>query len=711
MRVKKKLAFFIAVWAVFAATAVPREQATPALPSPASPYAEAIRAFEEFVSRQMAFYRIPGMSVAFLKDDFVWAKGFGYADLENMVPASPESSYRLASITKTITAVAVLQLVEKGRIDLDAEVQAYVPYFPSKKWPVTVRQVLGHLGGISHYKNYAVEGRIKVPKNTKESLAIFQDFDLVAEPGTRYQYSSYGYNLLGAVVEAASGVSYGEYVQKNIFDPLGMGNSRMDSASDLIPNRVRGYVLANGELMNSEFVDISSRFAGGGARSTVLDLLRYAGGIMEGKLLRDDTQRNMLMPMAQRNGLFTAYGMGWTVRPWNGHFEVSHGGSQPETRTHLLILPEDKFVVAVGANLEEVNLIPYVKRLTELVLGEDFDGTAYSPDRSRQLIYEAVYQTFSHGLSSCMWNKRPLSKTKNDMDEAFGYFNKWVDLKPLKKNFPEAKKKIAAGVHLGANQAFTKVGSYMAASLEKAYGLDRLKSYHKSGPPAFFGDFIRLSAQAPPKKGGPGFKPGFIRLVAEWEKEWASTYTDYMRNLVITPDADFEEMERKLKETFSGASFYPDLMGELNLAAQSRLDRNEIDKAFLILNLSRDLYPQSPVPYIALAAAHFWTGQLAAGRDLYKKAHSLDPTQAGLGVDQLTNTAGRLLRRGKWKEALALNLLALEFHPKEARIHTEIGAIYAQAGQKEKAVEHLRKALALNPNLESAREGLKSLEK
>ncbi len=117
------------------------------------PYAEVIRKYKEFLNLYMILDKVPGLSIGFLKDGVVWVEGFGYSDLENMVPAKPESAYRLASITKTITAMAILLLSEKGKIDLDAEVQTYVPYFPKKKWPITVRQLLGHIGGISHYNN------------------------------------------------------------------------------------------------------------------------------------------------------------------------------------------------------------------------------------------------------------------------------------------------------------------------------------------------------------------------------------------------------------------------------------------------------------------------------------------------------------------------------------------------------------------------------
>jgi CubicO group peptidase (beta-lactamase class C family) len=192
------LPFFFLFWLI----SLPFPPAISASPdNPGQSYEAILAAYEAFVTQQMKKDHVPGLSVAFQHGDFFWAKGFGYADLENDVPASAESAYRLASITKTITAVAILLLYEEGKLDLDDEVQKYVPSFPRKPWPITIRQLLGHLGGISHYRNYEVEGHIREPKTTEEALAIFKDFPLVAEPGTRYNYSTYGYNLLGAVLK------------------------------------------------------------------------------------------------------------------------------------------------------------------------------------------------------------------------------------------------------------------------------------------------------------------------------------------------------------------------------------------------------------------------------------------------------------------------------------------------------------------------------
>ena len=133
---------------------------------------EKLRAFETVVRAEMQKSKIPGLTIGFVKDDYVWVKAFGFSDLENRTPATEQSAYRYASVQKSMTAVAVLQLVEQGKIDLDAEIQAYVPYFPRKEFPVTVRELLGHLGGIPHYVDRAKEQHIKEHKTTREAIAI-----------------------------------------------------------------------------------------------------------------------------------------------------------------------------------------------------------------------------------------------------------------------------------------------------------------------------------------------------------------------------------------------------------------------------------------------------------------------------------------------------------------------------------------------------------
>jgi CubicO group peptidase (beta-lactamase class C family) len=675
------------------------------------PYSEAIQKYRDFLNLYMTWDKVPGLSVGFLKDGTVWVEGFGYSDLENSVLAKPESAYRLASITKTITAIAVLQLVERGKIDLDAEVQTYVPYFPKKKWPITIRQLLGHIGGISHYNNYEREGHIKVHKNTREALAIFQDFPLVAEPGTRYNYSTYGYNLLGAVVEGASGQPYGEYIKKHIFDPLGMTNSRLDDPMDIIPNRVRGYRLIEGQLKNSEFVNISSRFAGGGTRSTVVDLLKYAIGILDRKLLKTETYRQMFTPMALKNGKYTTYGMGWNVHPMNGHFRIHHGGSQAETKTFLLILPTERFALAIASNLESFDRMFYVHKLAELVLGEDLGLEVYVSGRSKKVLYDTCRAVFSHGLSHFDWNKKHAAQNNRDLAESFSYFLQNVNISTLQGSFLPTKKRIDDGFHPVGKEAMIKVGSFMASALEAAYGKEKLKNYHKSGPLEFFSDYIKLSNGWPSSQHPYQFTETFADQIYSWKEEWDAVYTDELCNMTISPHTDFEHLSSRLRDVYSDKEIYPDYSNSLARVSRYFLRQDDSNKAFNLLTISVDLYPDSPGPITQLGEAYIWIGDLNSAVKLYKRARDLEPDHTDLRLRHFYDLGARLIEAGKDIRVITALGVAASLYPKNAKLHSDLGDLYVQIDDRDKAIAYYKKALEIAPKFKAVQEKLDKLKK
>jgi len=676
-----------------------------------TPHSEAIRKYKDFLNLYMVLDKVPGLSVSFLKDGVVWIEGFGYSDLENFVPAKPESAYRLASITKTITAMAVLQLVEKGKIDLDAEVQTYVPYFPKKKWPVTVRQLLGHIGGISHYNNYDLEGHIKVHKNTREALAIFQDFPLVAEPGSKYNYSTYGYNLLGAVIEEASGQSYGDYIKKHIFEPLGMTNSRLDDPADIIPNRVRGYSLAQGQHKNSEYVDISSRFAGGGTRSTVVDLLKYAIGILDRKLLQTETYRQMFAPMVLKNGRYTTYGMGWNVHPLNGHFCIQHGGSQAETKTFLLILPTERFAIAIASNLESFDRMFYVTKLAELVLDEDIGLEIYITDRSGRFMFETCRAVFSQGLSDYDWNRRHTAQDNKDLAEAFSYFHQNVSRSALRRNFGAASRRIDEGFHPVGKNAMIKVGSYMASALEVAYGREKLKSYHKGGPLEFFSDYIKISREWHTSQRPYQFTATFTDVIDSWKKEWDIVYTEEMQNITLSPRSDFQHLSSLLREAFSGKEIYPDYSQSLARVSRYFLRANAQNNAFDVLNLGVALYPDTPGPLTHLGEAYIWTGDLHSAIKLYKKARALEPDHPDLRLDHFYDLGRQVIEAGKDSIVFTALGVAEALFPRNAKLCSDLGDLYVQIGERDKAIAYYKKALEIAPKFKTAQDKLDRLKK
>ncbi|MCK4765111.1 MAG: serine hydrolase [Candidatus Aminicenantes bacterium] len=708
--IKKSRFYFVPVY-VFALCVFFSGSFVRAEESAANRFSEAVKTFEAYVQERMVFDKAVGISAAFMKDDFTWAKGFGYADLENKSPAKPGSSYRLASVSKTMTAIAVLQLVEKGEIDLDAAVQTYVPYFPKKKWPLTVRLLLGHLGGISHYKDYDKEGHIKVHKNTEEALKIFSDFDLVAEPGTKFNYSSYGYNLLAAVVEGASGQSFGDYLQEHIFAPLHMENSRLDDPVEIIPYRVRGYRLLKGKIKNSEYVDISSRLGGGCVRSTVLDLLKYARGVFSFKLLTKETTRLMFRSMATRAGFFTGYGMGWRVDPYAGHFQVAHSGGQPETATRLIILPRLNFAAAFASNREGFTFTTYINRLVELVLQEDVDIRPFALNAKTRDMLNACHRVYSYGLAYFERHSAPQSQKQQELEKAFAFFNENVNIKALKKNYPKIKKKINSGIHPVAKQAFTKIGSFMATALHDAYGKEKLKDYYRLGFFSFFNDYIKLSRSWPKEKKTFIFSKRFAKTVKGWQRDWQRTYTPYARSLNITGAADFSEIENRLKKVFSKARVYPDFRGDMFNTAYGFLFDDKVDKAIDIFYRYGELYRDRTSLCSHLAFAYLWKGDTDRSRRLFKEAFKKEGGHPGVSPRRFDWYSRQLKNRDKLKELFVLLEIALELHPENPAVLKTAADFYAGAGREKDARRCYREALRLKPDYAEAKKALKKIEK
>lgn len=340
------------------------------VPSGLSPVA--IRRIEQLVRQEMAAQKIPGLSVAVVTDNQLrFSEGFGLADIENQVTAKAQTVYRLASISKPISAVAVMQLVEQGKLDLDAPIRKYVPTFPEKQWSVTARLLLGHLGGVRHYRGDEVNSTRYYPTLT-DGLAIFKDDPLLHEPGSKYLYTSYGFNLLGCAVESASGMSFMKYLQDRLFKPAGMERMREDSVAAIIPHRAQGYrKTEQGEILNSRLADTSYKIPGGGLCSTVEDLARFAIALNTGKLLKRESVERMWVSQKTADGKETNYGFGWGTLRKNGRRFVSHNGGQQRVATRLLMLPDEGCAVVVMSNLEGSKLNDLTEQIANASLGRD----------------------------------------------------------------------------------------------------------------------------------------------------------------------------------------------------------------------------------------------------------------------------------------------------------------------------------------------------
>ncbi len=326
-----------------------------------------VEEIEPLIRAEMERQKIPGLSVALVVGDHVrWAKGFGYADLENSVPATEQTVYRLASISKTITAVAAMQLAERGKLDLDAPIQRYCPAFPEKPWPITARHLLAHLSGIRHYKRPEEITSTRHYRRLVDTLEIFKDDPLEHEPGARFTYTTYGYNVLGCVIEGASGMSYLDYVRENIFRPAGMERIRDDNVFAIIPHRAQGYRRTpDGELQNSALADTSNKIPGGGLCSTVVDLAKFAIALRRGVLVRKETLEQMWTRQKTRDGQEISYGLGWNLSQYRGQREVFHTGGQPRVSTLLYMRPDQGIAVVLMSNLEGARLIELARQIAD----------------------------------------------------------------------------------------------------------------------------------------------------------------------------------------------------------------------------------------------------------------------------------------------------------------------------------------------------------
>ena len=330
--------------------------------------------FEDAVSKFMAANHASGISAAVVEnDELVWSEGFGMADLENSVPATSRTLYRLASVSKPLTATAAMRLWERGKLDLDAPVQKYCPAFPQKEWPITTRELLGHLGGIRHYKSDLQDdpeiGNPKHFESLADGIKFFANDPLVAKPGTRFHYSTQGFTLVGCAIEGASGEKFADYLRENIFVPAGMNDTQVDNLIAVIPHRTRYYSKnKSGAVVNADLLDASYKIPGGGLLSSADDMARFEIAMLSDALLKRATRDVMWTPQEAADGKRSGYALGWGTGTQDGVAHVSHTGSQQGTSTAIILAPEKRDAAVVLINMDEVDAGALADQLFKLVL-------------------------------------------------------------------------------------------------------------------------------------------------------------------------------------------------------------------------------------------------------------------------------------------------------------------------------------------------------
>jgi serine beta-lactamase-like protein LACTB, mitochondrial len=372
------------LWVFMSATSTPLHPNAQNVPSETGPailpkWDDAAERGRHIIRAGLTEQNVPGLSVAVgVAGDMVWAEGFGWADLERRVPVAPATRFRIGTASNVLTSAAVGLLLEQDRLNLDAEIQAYVPEFPKKQWPVTLRRLMAHAAGVRN--DGGDEGPLfsQHCERPADALQFFADRPLLFEPGTQYRYSSYGWIVVSAAVEAAAKEPFVTFMQEEVFDPLGMRDTRADSATREIADRATFYFPRfaadpryGPDLMRE--IDLSCYAGASVFLSTPSDLVRFGMAINSGKLLQPVTVQLLQTSQRLPSGEETGYGLGWDLETVTlkgeqtrviGHDGETLGGMVAS----LMTFPEQGIVVAVLSNISYADTAVLALRVAEAFL-------------------------------------------------------------------------------------------------------------------------------------------------------------------------------------------------------------------------------------------------------------------------------------------------------------------------------------------------------
>ena len=343
--------------------------------APAAKWAGTVEQGRQVVRTALKEQNLPGLSVAVgLGGEIVWAEGFGWADLEHQEPVAPDMKFRLGTASKVLTSAAVGLLLERNRMKLEDEIQTYVPEFPKKQWPVTVRHLMAHLAGVRNDGGDEGPFYSKHCERTVDALPTFAGQELLFEPGTRYRYSNYGWILVSAAVEAAADERLLTFMRTQIFEPLAMQDTRAES-TETVSKRATFYFPRFAADPKYGYhamrqIDLSCYSGSSVLLSTPSDLVRFAMAIDNGKLLKAETVQLLQTSQRLPSGEETGYGLGWDLETATlsgaqtrvvGHDGEVLGG----TVASLMTFPEHRIVVAVMSNIPYADTFAVGSKIAE----------------------------------------------------------------------------------------------------------------------------------------------------------------------------------------------------------------------------------------------------------------------------------------------------------------------------------------------------------
>lgn len=345
--------------------------------APSAKWAGAVKKGQQAARAAVIDDDLPGLSVAVGVDGaLLWAEGFGWADVQSKSPVTPGTQFRIGHVSKALTSAGVGLLVDRGKLHFGERIQAYVPAFPEKQWPVNLRQLMGHIAGVRHYRNTEWGDKPTIRcERASDGLAVFADDPLLFEPESRYKYSTYGWVLVSAAVEAAGQAPFFDFMRAQVFEPLGLAATTSDSGAEAVPGRATSYY-SYLERPTTSNVDYSCFAGAGGFVSTPSDLVRFGMAMMGGQFLQPTTLTTLQTPQQLKSGEDTAYGLGWMLETVDLAGErtrmVFHASRTMEgAGTTFLTFPERNLAVAVSSNMSFANTRFLALRIAEAFAKRD----------------------------------------------------------------------------------------------------------------------------------------------------------------------------------------------------------------------------------------------------------------------------------------------------------------------------------------------------
>ncbi|MBS1544385.1 MAG: beta-lactamase family protein [Bacteroidetes bacterium] len=364
----------------------------------------------------------PGCAVLIAKKgEVVYQKGFGYADLELNVPVRPEMIFRIGSVTKQFTAIAILQLVEQGKISVKDSIQKFILDFPSKGQTITIENLLTHTSGITEYTQLDIPDPFIRRKDLtpEEIIRYFKDLPLEFRPSSKFKYSNTGYFLLGVIIERVTKKSYQDYMQQNIITPLGLTNTYYDDARQVIPNRAKGYKKNDTSFENTDFESATISFSAGALISNNADLYKWNRALQNHSVVRKETLEKALTPFQLTDGTKSPYGYGWFIIDKDGSQSVQHGGNINGFKSNAIYFPTEDVFVSTLFNCECAPMEEISEQMAFLALGK------VPPGKKGIEVEESIMNTYVGKYVTPSDPNRPIMISKENGQLYAGVPGEW----------------------------------------------------------------------------------------------------------------------------------------------------------------------------------------------------------------------------------------------------------------------------------------------